>query len=337
MRLVAKAAFGGVEDALERQIIVGRHDQPEIGHGIANLHPFIESRAADDTVGQTDGQEPVLERAHLVRGADKDGHLVKAHAAHATGAALHRLDFLTDPAGLFLAIPITDQADFLALLRVGPKGFAQTPLVPGDHARGSGKDMRGGAVILFEPHHMRALEILFEPQDVAHLGAAPTIDRLVVVAHAADVLVGTRQKPQPQVLRHVCILIFVHKDVFEPALVLVQHIGMRLKDRDHMQKQVAEIDRIQFLEPRLIKRIELGPLMVVRAGIGGGHLVRRDRAVLPAVDDPGKLPRGPAFVIDPGGLHELFEQPQLVVGVQNREVRFQPHQFGMAAQQFHAD
>ena len=77
--------------------------------------------------------------------------------------------------------------------------------------------------------------------------------------------------------------------------------------------------------------------MVVRPRICCRHFVRRDRAVLPAVDDPGQLPRRPAFVVDPGGRHELLEQAQLIVGVQNREVRFQPDKFGMATQQFHAD
>jgi hypothetical protein len=58
--------------------------------------------------------------------------------------------------------------------------------------------MRGGAVVLFQPDHGGAGEILLEAQDVADLGAAPAIDRLVVVAHAADVAVPAGQQPQPQ-------------------------------------------------------------------------------------------------------------------------------------------
>ena len=43
------------------------------------------------------------------------------------------------------------------------------------------------AVIAFEPDDLRAGEVVIEAQDVIDLGAAPAIDRLVVVADAADV------------------------------------------------------------------------------------------------------------------------------------------------------
>ena len=55
-------------------------------------------------------------------------------------------------------------------------------------------------------------------------------------------------------------------------------------------------------------------------------------AVLPTVDMAGELPRGPAFFVDIGRRDQLFQQPDLVIGIQNREVGLQPHQFGMAAQ-----
>ena len=91
---------------------------------------------------------------------------------------------------------------------------------------------------------MRAREIRLKPQDVAYFGPAPAIDRLVVVTDAADVLVPLRQEPQPEVLRNVGILIFVYQNVFEPALILRQHIRMRLKDRHHMQQQIAKISGV---------------------------------------------------------------------------------------------
>ena len=47
---------------------------------------------------------------------------------------------------------------------------------------------RGRAVITLQPDHRRAGEVVLEAQDVVDLGAAPAVDRLVVVADAADVL-----------------------------------------------------------------------------------------------------------------------------------------------------
>jgi hypothetical protein len=49
------------------------------------------------------------------------------------------------------------------------------------------------------------------------------------------------------------------------------------------------------------------------------------------------MARRPALVVDVLGLDQLLEQPLLVVGVDDREVGFQAHQFGMAAQDLGAD
>jgi hypothetical protein len=46
-----------------------------------------------------------------------------------------------------------------------------------------------------EPHHLGAREVALEAQDVVHLGAAPAVDRLVVVSDAAEVLALLRQQP----------------------------------------------------------------------------------------------------------------------------------------------
>src|ERR1700691_537773 len=53
--------------------------------------------------------------------------------------------------------------------------------------RGGGKDVAGGAVISFQPDHLGAGKVVLEAQDVVDLGAAPAVDRLVVIADAADV------------------------------------------------------------------------------------------------------------------------------------------------------
>src|SRR6516165_11068857 len=54
-----------------------------------------------------------------------------------------------------------------------------------------GEDMAGGAVIALEPDHLGAGKIVLEAQNVVDLGAAPAVDRLVVIADAADVLEGS--------------------------------------------------------------------------------------------------------------------------------------------------
>ena len=215
---------------------------------------------------------------------------------------------------------MADQPHLLAALRRSPQGFAQPVRIGGDDTRSGGKDMRGGPVVLFQPDHRSTRKIRLEPQDIAHLGPAPAIDRLIIIAHAADVVMRLRQQPQPQVLRHIGILILVHQTVFEPALILRQHIRMRLKDRNHMQQQIAEIHRVQGAQPVLIGRVKLGSPVVIGPRFGRRHAGRRQRPVLPAVDQPGQHPCRPALFVDISRRNHLLQQAQLIIRIQNGEV-----------------
>jgi hypothetical protein len=62
-----------------------------------------------------------------------------------------------------------------------------------------------------------------------------------------------------------------------------------------------------------------------------------EATVLPAVDQPGERARRPALVVDVLGDEDLFEQAQLVVGVEDGEIRLQPDELGVTAQDFGAD
>ena len=66
-------------------------------------------------------------------------------------------------------------------------------------------------------------------------------------------------------------------------------------------------------------------------------MARVETAILPAVDLARQRARRPTFVVDILGLQNLLEQPDLVVGVEDREIRLQTDEFGMPAQDFRAD
>ena len=90
-RRVAEAALGHVDDALEGEVVGRLVDQAQIGQRVADLGALVEARAADDAVGQAEGDEAVLELAHLERGAHQDRDLVER-----VSVALQRLDLLAD-------------------------------------------------------------------------------------------------------------------------------------------------------------------------------------------------------------------------------------------------
>ncbi len=143
---------------------------------------------------------------------------------------------------------------------VSEKRFAETAGVLGDQARGGGENVRRRAIVAFEADDLRAGEVLFKAQDVVDLGAAPAVDRLIVVADAADIRAALRQEPQPQVLRDVGVLVLVDEDVAEAAMVVGEHVRMLAEEPDAFEQQIAKVAGVEVLEARLIGSIEGGAL-----------------------------------------------------------------------------
>ena len=59
----------------------------------------------------------------------------------------------------------------------------------GNQMGGRAENMLGRAVVSLELDDDRAGEVFFKAQDVVDFSAAPAVDRLVVIADAADVYV----------------------------------------------------------------------------------------------------------------------------------------------------
>src|SRR6202012_186609 len=137
---------------------------------------------ADYAIGQAERDKAVFELAHLERGPDQNRDVVEVVAG-----ALQLLDLLADRAGFLLGIPGAGDGDLFAVDILGAQRLAEPAFIMRDQMRGGGEDVPGGAVVALQPDHLGAGKIVFESQDVVDLGAAPAVDRLVVVADAADV------------------------------------------------------------------------------------------------------------------------------------------------------
>ena len=185
---VAEAALGHIDDALEGEVVGRLRDHAQIGEGIADLGALVEPRPANDAVGQAELDEAVFEFAHLERGAHQDGDLVERMVlALFARLALELLDLLADAAGFFLQVPGAGDLHLFAEHVLGAQRLAEPAFVVRDQVRGGGEDVPGAAVIPFEANDFGAGKIMIEPENVIDLGAAPAIDRLVVIADAADV------------------------------------------------------------------------------------------------------------------------------------------------------
>ena len=332
-RLRAEPAFGLVVDPLECQVVRRLRDYPQVREGIADFGAFVEAEAADDAVGHADLDEAILELAGLVLCAHEDRDLVQPDAL-----PFKAFDLLANTARFFGPVPHADHADLVARIRLGPQFLAQPLTVRADQARCGTEDMGGGAIILLQLDDLGAGKILLELQDIGDFRAAPRVDRLVVVAHYADVLAVLREQPQPQVLDLVGVLIFVDEDIFEAVLVLLQHVRILPEDIEHVQQQIAEVAGVQRLQPLLVGSVKLRA-----AAVGVAFVLHRikiagvEPAVLPPVDQPGELACGPTLLVQLRLGNQCLEQPQLVVRVDDREVRLQTDQLRVAAQHLRTD
>ncbi len=226
----------------------------------------------------------------------------------------------------------------LAVLALRAQSLAEPVLIVRDEVRGRAENMGVGAVVTFQPDHLGAREILLETQDVVDLRAAPAIDRLVVVADAAQIARALREQAQPQILRDVGVLVLVDQHVAEALVIDREHVRVLAENPDRLQQEIAEIGGVQDLQPVLIGGVKLFALTVGKqCAIARRHVLRRQAAVLPAVDGPGEAARRPALLVDIFGRQDLLDEADLVVGIEDREARLQPCEFGMAAQDLRAD
>ena len=134
------------------------------------------------------------------------------------------------------------------------------------------------------------------------------------------------------------VLVFVDEDIFETLLVVGEHVRVFAEQPDCLGQQVTKIHRVERLQAVLIELVQFATLAIpIGTGVALGNLVRRQTLVFPAIDHSGQQARRPALVVNSLGADQLFQKPDLVVGIENGEVGFQPHEFCVATQYLDAD
>ncbi len=117
-----------------------------------------------------------------------------------------------------------------------------------DQAVGEFEDFGSAAVVFFQSHDGRIGELSVELENVFHPSPAPAVDRLVVVADDAEVIVVGDQCGDDLVLSGVCVLVLVDHHVIEALLVSCEHVGVIAEQFFGAQQQVIEVDGVGGLE-----------------------------------------------------------------------------------------
>ncbi len=240
-RRVADAALGHVDDAPGRHLVVGIGQDADEGQDVLDLPPVVELGPAHHLVGDAAELHGRLERQALCVGAVEDGAVAPRQALRRVEAQ----DLAGDPGRLVALVlgPVT--RDRVTRVADGEELLGLAAEVVGDDGVGRIEDRLGRAEVLLEHDGGHVGEGPLELQDVADVGAAPAVDRLVGVAHDADVAVRLAQQLDDLVLRVVGVLELVDQDVPEALLVGGAHVVVGLQQVGRHHEQVVEVQRVR--------------------------------------------------------------------------------------------
>ena len=130
----------------------------------------------DDAVGQSGAHEDLFQRSRLRVRAVEDCDVAVVDAR-----TVQRLDLVGDELRLVVLRVAGEADDLLAVAAVAPQLLVLAVEVVADDGVGRREDVLGRAVVLLEEDDLRAREVALELADVADVGAAEGVDRLVGV------------------------------------------------------------------------------------------------------------------------------------------------------------
>ena len=123
-------------------------------------------------------------------------------------------------------------------------------------APGGGQDVLRRAVILLQADGLGVRIIAFEIENIADIGAAPTVDGLVLVAYHADIAVLFGEQAHQFVLAAVGVLILVDHDVAQAAVPGFAR-GVVVAQQAHgFEQQIVEIERVGIAQGLLVFLVE---------------------------------------------------------------------------------
>ncbi len=242
-----------VDDPPEGHLVLRVEDELEVRDEVLHLFALVELLPAD----HPDRDLPLLQRAldqrRLAVGSVEHGHVLGPRVL----ALEEALDLVADEARLDVGI---DGDDHLHEVALHPRRAQDLAVAARcrlrQHRVGHVEDGLARSVVLLELHHLGAGEMSLEIEDVAHVGAAPRVDGLVVVADDAHVLVLPAEEPHQLELRVVGVLVLVDDHVAKALAPALEHVGPVPPEVHDLADQIVEVEGLERAQRRLVARVD---------------------------------------------------------------------------------
>ena len=323
-----------VDDAAQAQVIGGIVDHAQIGQHILDLGAIKELHAAHHLVGHAVAFEGVFQRVGLGVHPIKHGVLPPVHTA-----IVGHHDLSHHEIGLVALVECGLDGHLVASAILCPQGLAFAAHVVADHGIGGIQNVLGGPVVLFQADGSGAAIFLLKAQNVLNIGAAKTINALVVVAHHADVAMSAGQQARQQILQMVGVLILVNEHVAELVLVVFPGRSIGLQQADRVQDDVVEVQSIGAAQSLVVKCIYFTDSDFTPFSVALPFLRKHRRSlhlVLGGGNHRQDLPDGKGLLVQTQFLQNILDHPLAVVGIVDGEVAGKAQLIDITPQDPHA-
>ncbi len=174
-------------------------------------------------------------------------------------------------------------------------------------------------------------------QNMPDFRAAPTVNRLIVVAHDKQIAVARRKKTHDLELHRVGILKLVDVDITELARVKIERVFILRKQILRADQKVVEIERVILPQVRIVLAVNVHrlfnvPFPAVARQIGVGVQPQHFRLA----DMELHRFEQSVLVLEPAFLERLLHDGRAFLLGINRKVCGKPRFVGKSAQHAHA-
>ena len=98
------------------------------------------------------------------------------------------------------------------------------------------------AIVVLKPNNLGSRKLLLEPENVLHFSSAPTVNRLIIITHYAQIAMWADKRRDDLELHLVRVLILVDLHMIESILAALQYLWKLIEQLRGQQQQVIEID-----------------------------------------------------------------------------------------------
>ena len=245
---MANAALGAGDGAQESRVVIVVDPQAKPCAQIFDFCAVKKTLPARDFVGNLRASQSFLKRLGHVVGAVQNCKLfelseLRAPAAHSS-ACTQRLNARHCTLSLVFFVVSVHHAHRFTFTQLRKQSFGEQFGVGCNHVVGRAQDGTGRAVILLELDQFQIWKVLRQTLQVVQGGAAPAVNRLVIISHCRKARTRPYQMFQNLVLRGIGVLVLVHQHMAHGRLPMFAFLW---KLHQQLQGQTNQVVKIHTL------------------------------------------------------------------------------------------